>query len=84
MASRRELIKAIDLALSGEWDKAHQIVQKHDNDARACIIHAILHRQKGEKDNALYWYRRGGQMTWPNTDPDGQLFRMRDELDHQY
>ncbi|MEQ8825730.1 MAG: hypothetical protein RIC14_15295 [Filomicrobium sp.] len=84
MASRRELIQAIDLALSGRWDEAHKIVQKHENDANANHIHAILHRQEGDKDNAMYWYRQAGFSEWPNTDPDGQLLRLRDKLNHQY
>lgn len=83
MASRRELINAIDLALSGKWEEAHKFVQKHANDERANMIHAILHRQEGDKENAMYWYRQAGLTEWPNTDPDGQLFRLRDELMHQ-
>ncbi len=83
MASRRELIRAIDLVLSGKWDDAHKLVQKHTDDKRANHIHAILHRQEGDKANAMYWYERAGFDQWPNTDPDGQLLRLRDELDHQ-
>lgn len=83
MASRRELIRAIDCALSGDWEMAHKIVQKHEFDSNACMIHAILHRQKGERDNAMYWYRRAGYSEWPNTDPDGQLLRLREELNYQ-
>lgn len=83
MASRRELIRAIDLALSGRWDEAHEIVQKHDDDERANHIHAVLHRQEGDKENAMYWYRRAGFPSWPNTDPEGQLLRLRDELQPQ-
>ena len=83
MASRRELIRAIDLALSGRWEEAHKFVQAHEGDQRADLIHAILHRQQGDKENALHWYRRAGLAEWPNTDPDGQLLRLRDELNHQ-
>ncbi len=83
MASHRELIRAIDLMLSGKTDDAHSIVQKHDSDRRANEIHAILHRQQGDKENAMYWYRQAGIMEWPNSDPDGQLLRLRDELLHQ-
>lgn len=80
MASRKELIRAIDYILSGEADKAHEIVQKHELDANACYIHAVLHRLEGDKDNARYWYQRAGQHEWPNTDPEGQLLRLREEL----
>lgn len=83
MASRRELIRAIDFALSGQWDEAHKLVQQLEGDHRADYIHAILHRQEGDKDNAMYWYRRAGISEWPNTDPDGQLLSLREELNHQ-
>lgn len=82
--SRRKLIEAIDHALSGEWDNAHAIVQAYEADSNACWIHAVLHRLQGDKDNAMYWYRQAGQMTWPNTDPQGQLLHLRQTLDHQY
>jgi len=80
---RRKLIAAIDHALSGEWEKAHDIVKAYESDANACLIHAVLHRQRGERENAMYWYHQAGQMTWPNTDPDGQLLHLREQLGHQ-
>ena len=83
MASRRELIRAIDLTLSGNWEEAHKLVQKHSDDRRANHIHAILHRQEGDKTNAMYWYERAGFEQWPNTDPDGQLLTLREQLEHQ-
>lgn len=81
---RRTLIQAIDHALSGEWDAAHDIVQSHEGDRNADYIHAILHRLQGDKANAMYWYRRAGEFEWPNTDPQGQLLDLRQRLDHQY
>ncbi len=45
-------------ALAGEWDAAHRIVQKYEDDETACWIHAVLHRIKGDAANARYWYRR--------------------------
>lgn len=83
MASRKDLIRAIDYILSGESDKAHAIVQKHEADANACYIHAVLHRLEGDKDNARYWYQRAGLHEWPNSDPEGQLLRLREELSFQ-
>ncbi|CPR21545.1 protein of unknown function [Candidatus Filomicrobium marinum] len=80
VASRKELIRAIDLILSGENDKAHAIVQKNDTDANACYIHAVLHRLEGDKENAKYWYGRAGHHEWPASDPEGQLLRLRDDL----
>lgn len=44
----------------GEWERAHAIVQKEEDDA-AAWVHAHLHRIEGDMDNARYWYRRAGR-----------------------
>ena len=54
---KNELIKAVKLALAGEWDGAHRIVQD-SNDATACWIHAVLHKIEGDEGNSRYWYAR--------------------------
>lgn len=44
----------------GDWDCAHEIVQKtsgFDGD----WIHAYLHRKEGDLGNASYWYSRVGK-----------------------
>ena len=56
-----ELLQAIDLALDGQWDAAHGIVQEYDSDRMASWIHAVLHKIEGDRSNSLYWYRRAGQ-----------------------
>ena len=53
-----QLKKAVSHALAGEWDAAHRIVQKYEDDETACWIHAVLHRIEGDTANARYWYRR--------------------------
>jgi hypothetical protein len=50
-------IQALEAARSGEWDKAHQLVQ-NINTPDAAWIHAYLHRVDGDIGNAGYWYRR--------------------------
>ncbi len=75
-----ELIRAIDLALSGDWHEAHQIVQAHEGDETACWIHAVLHLIEGDKDNAKYWYRKAGKGDWVSGKPEGQLQEIRDAL----
>jgi hypothetical protein len=52
-----KLIKATDLALSGNWQQAHIIAQE-SNDAMACWIHAVLHKIEGDESNSRYWYAR--------------------------
>ena len=61
MANRQDLIRAVDLAIAGDWDGAHGIVQEDEADATSCWIHAVLHRIEGDAANARYWYRRAGQ-----------------------
>ena len=41
----------------GDWQAAHEIVQKHEDDALACWAHGIVHRMEGDDGNARYWYR---------------------------
>lgn len=57
----------VDLALQalwheakGEWDQAHRLAQRQDDEAGAWV-HAYLHRVEGDLSNAGYWYRRAGK-----------------------
>lgn len=68
-------LKALDLARDGHWDEAHDLVQAY-SDKLSCLIHAYLHREEGDMDNAAYWYHRaGGDM------PDNTL---EEELERLY
>jgi len=55
-----ELKRAADLALAGDWDGAHRIVQQDETDSIACWLHGCLHKIEGDTGNARYWYRRSG------------------------
>lgn len=61
MASREDLISAVELAIAGNWEASHATVQKHEDDATACWIHAVLHKIEGDAGNSRYWYGRAGQ-----------------------
>jgi hypothetical protein len=52
---------AVDLALGGDWEGAHRIVQDHEGEPIADWIHAVAHRMEGDLGNARYWYRRCGR-----------------------
>lgn len=67
-AIRNDLIAAVDAALSGDWDKAHKLVQIHETDATACWLHACLHKIEPDEQNSRYWYRRSGHAyeAWPD------------------
>jgi hypothetical protein len=67
------LLRAIDLALDNQWDAAHHIVQKYDNDPTAAWIHAVLHKIEGDLDNSRYWYRRAGKSECVDREPIAEL-----------
>ncbi|MCQ8106379.1 hypothetical protein NP590_19910 [Methylomonas sp. SURF-2] len=52
--------KVLQLAASGAWDAAHQMVRAHD-DTLSCWMHGYLHRLEGDLSNARYWYGRAGR-----------------------
>ena len=52
---------AVELALGGDWQAAHRIVQDLEGDEAADWIHAVVHRMEGDLGNARYWYRRCGR-----------------------
>jgi hypothetical protein len=43
------------MALDGDWDSSHKIVQNMDLDV-AKWIHAVLHKIEGDESNSKYWY----------------------------
>jgi hypothetical protein len=57
---QKQIAKAIELANEGNWDQAHRIVQKME-DQTAYWLHANLHREEGDHGNAQYWYSRAEQ-----------------------
>ena len=54
----KKLREAVGLALEGDWQAAHAIVQAYEDDRDAAWIHAVVHRMEGDLDNARYWYGR--------------------------
>jgi hypothetical protein len=52
-------LQALWYDATGQWDRAHEIVQRLD-DVLAARIHAYLHRKEGDEWNARYWHRRAG------------------------
>ena len=75
-----DLLRAIELALAGEWDAAHQLVQQYENDAMASWIHAVLHKIEGDLANSRYWYRRAGRMDRVGEEPRAELAAIQAEL----
>ncbi len=77
---RQELIRAVELAIAGDWEGAHKIAQTDENDADACWLHAILHKIEGDADNSRYWYRRTMHSYEAYSDPGQELQSIKASL----
>jgi hypothetical protein len=53
-------LTALWWAKNGDWAKAHDIVMDAGG-ADCAWVHAYLHREEGDVDNARYWYRQAGR-----------------------
>lgn len=56
----RQLLQALGMLESGNWDGAHQIAQE-DKTEMGFWLHGIVHILEGDQANAQYWYRRAGR-----------------------
>jgi hypothetical protein len=79
-APKVDLFRAIELALAGDWDAAHQVVQQYEDDATAAWIHALLHKMEGDLGNARYWYLRADRMDRVADEPRAELTAIQAEL----
>ena len=73
------MLKAIDLALSGQWRAAHELVQQYE-DTTAAWVHAVLHKIEGDPGNSRYWYRRAGKLEHVADEPKAELEEIRKQL----
>jgi hypothetical protein len=51
------LARALELLAAGQWQPAHEIVQK-DSSPLAAWLHGIVHILEGDLKNAQGWYKR--------------------------
>ena len=81
MASREEeLISAVDCALAGDWQNAHAIAQRHEGNAAADWLHAVLHKIDGDIGNSRYWYRRVAHTFEEYGDAQAELAAIRTSI----
>ena len=57
MGASRVLRSAVAHLERGEWQAAHEIVQKDEESPLFCWAHGIVHVLEGDLPNARYWYR---------------------------
>ena len=79
-APNDDLLRAVELALAGEWGAAHELVQQYEDDARAALIHAVLHKIESDPGNTQYWYRRASRMDHVADEPRAELAAIQHEL----
>jgi hypothetical protein len=72
--------RAVDLALAGRWEEAHEVVQRDEADPTAAWIHAVLHKIEGDAGNARFWYRRADRLDCVDREPTEELRSIRDTL----
>ena len=77
---RPRLVEAVELALAGDWERAHLIVQDHEGDPIADWIHAVVHRMEGDLGNADYWFGRCGRARREAVSTQDELREIREAL----
>ena len=80
MTKADDLRRGVELAIAGDWDEAHEIAQRHEGDATADWLHAVLHKIEGDAGNAHFWYRRCGKLEVAGNDATTELDAIRESL----
>lgn len=81
MAVSEDLKRAIELAIAGDWDGAHQIAQRDERDPMHRWLHAILHKIEGDEINSRYWYRGTGHSHEEFASPEAELQAIGEALE---
>ncbi len=53
-------LAALWWAAKHDWQRAHRVVMD-ESGADCAWVHAYLHREEGDLDNAGFWYRQAGR-----------------------
>lgn len=77
---RKNLLQAIELAVVGKWNAAHEIVQQYETDTTAAWIHAVLHKIEGDQGNSQDRYRRAGKIEHASHKAMAELEEIRKEV----
>ena len=79
-ALNEKLQQAVEQARTGDWERAHEIAQDHEDDAIANWIHAVCHRMEGDLASARYWYARCRRELRETVSPADELLEIRAAL----
>ncbi|MES2636257.1 MAG: hypothetical protein V4605_02950 [Pseudomonadota bacterium] len=78
--NKQQLSKAVEAALAGDWQTAHEIAQEY-SDTTANWLHAVLHKIEGDKFNSNYWYAKTHGKSYEDfSDAQQELIAIRNSL----
>ena len=78
--ARSQLQKAVEHLQAGDWQAAHEIVQRDEESALSCWAHGIVHIMEGDIPNARYWYRQAKRPFPPKPDAAREIRALAEEL----
>jgi len=78
--SKTTLDTAVGHLERGDWQAAHEIVQKDEESALACWAHGIVHIMEGDLPNARYWYGQAQRPFPQKPDAASETRKLKDEL----
>jgi hypothetical protein len=78
--SQIQMRQAVAHLERGDWQSAHEIVQKDEESALACWAHGIVHVMEGDIPNARYWYTQAKRPFPEKPDAAAETRRLKNEL----
>ena len=81
--SRAQLKRALAHLQRGDWQAAHEIVQRDEDSPLACWAHGIVHLMEGDLPNAHYWYRQAKRRFAGTPQAKSEVESLRRALDEE-
>jgi hypothetical protein len=78
-----DLRRAVGFLQKGDWQAAHEIVQRDERSPAACWAHGIVHLMEGDLPNARYWYRAAGREFPATPSIPGEIAALKTVLDKE-
>jgi len=75
-----ELKRAVRLMEDGDWQAAHEIVQKDEDSPLSCWAHGIVHLMEGDVPNARYWYAEAKRAFPEDPSVPAEIRALREKL----
>lgn len=78
-----ELERAVALLGKGDWQGAHEIVQRDEESPLSCWAHGIVHIMEGDISNARYWYRQAKRPFPSEPSVENEIRALKEEIPRQ-